>query len=198
MHRGLMREATLAAYRSDPAPESSSTTTTGLHFRSPWQVIVGAGLVVGAMDGLENAIFNYAYRGIAPIRMFHYIASGLLGVKAFRGGWPTAILGLGLHLLIATSAAAVYYFLSRKVKAMRDRPFLCGTVFGLAIFAFMQFVIIPLCSAPKQPPHSLAWLINLTSAHILCIGVPIAWLTRRWAGDSQQLAAIRLSEKSPA
>ena len=40
--------------------------------------------------------------------MLQAIASGLLGREAFSGGWWTASLGLGLHFLIATSAAALY------------------------------------------------------------------------------------------
>jgi hypothetical protein len=143
----------------------------------PWQVITTAGFVAGLLDGLETVIFSQVVRGIAPIRIFYYIASGLLGAKAFRGGWTTAALGFGLHLFIAISAAAAYYFLSRRLTVLGERPFLGGAIFGLALFAFMQSVIIPLCAAPKQPPGSLGSLVNLIFAHIVCIGLPIAWLT---------------------
>jgi hypothetical protein len=136
-----------------------------------------AGFVAGLLDGLETVIFNRVIRGIAPIRIFHYIASGLLGEKAFRGGWTTAALGLGLHLFIAMSAAAAYFFLRRRLMVLRKRPFLGGAMFGLALFAFMQSVVIPLCAAPKQPPETVAMLLNLIFAHTFCVGLPIAWLT---------------------
>jgi uncharacterized membrane protein YagU involved in acid resistance len=145
----------------------------------PWQAIIAAGFVAGLLDGLETVIFNWVVRGIAPIRIFHYIASGLLGVKAFRGGWSTAAIGLALHLFFSISAAAAYYFLSRRLMVMRKRPLLGGAIFGLILFAFMQSLVIPLCAAPQQPPATLGLLLNLTFAHIFCIGLPIAWMTSR-------------------
>jgi uncharacterized membrane protein YagU involved in acid resistance len=144
---------------------------------SPYQQIIAAGFVAGLLDGLEIVIFNRVVRGIAPIRIFHYIASGLLGVKAFHGGWITAELGLGIHLFIAICAATVYYFLSRKLRVLQERPFLGGAIFGLAVFAFMNSIVIPLCAAPRQPPLTLSLLLNLTFAHIVCVGMPIAWFT---------------------
>jgi hypothetical protein len=158
------------------SPRESGTISREL---APWEIILIAGFVTGILDGLENVIFNKVVRGIPPIRIFHYIASGLIGVRAFHEGWPTAVLGLGLHLLIAFSAAAAYYYLSQKLKLLRDRPFVGGVVFGVALFIFMRSVVIPLSAAPKQPPMMLSWLLNLVFAHIFCVGFPIAWLTTR-------------------
>jgi hypothetical protein len=64
--------------------------------------ILGAGLLAGTVDILQACIL---FGWNIPLA----IAGGLLGPRAFHGGAATYILGLFLHFLIATSAAAIYY-----------------------------------------------------------------------------------------
>lgn len=51
---------------------------------SPARAIVYGGLVVGTLDILDAVIFFGLWRGVAPIRIFQSIASGLLGRAAFQ------------------------------------------------------------------------------------------------------------------
>jgi len=149
-------------------------------------ILVG-GLVAGVLD-IADAIVFHGVRGVAPIRILQAIASGLLGRDAFAGGVSTALLGLTLHFVIALGAATVYGLASRRWTLLVDRPWLAGPVFGLGVYAVMQYVVLPLSRfrpGPPPPAGSIDWgLINLLAAHIFCVGLPIA-LAVRWAQRRQ-------------
>jgi hypothetical protein len=59
-------------------------------------VILRVGLIAGTLDITENLIFN-ELRAITPKMVFQYIASGLIGMKAFGGGTASVGLGIILH-----------------------------------------------------------------------------------------------------
>jgi uncharacterized membrane protein YagU involved in acid resistance len=113
------------------------------------------------------------------VRAVQAVASGLLGAGAFEGGAATFSLGLALHFLIACSAAAVYYLVSRRFSLLRERVILPGAVFGVLVYLFMNFIVLPLSAVPfklSYPPMTLA--VGFLS-HILLIGFPIAAAVRR-------------------
>ena len=141
--------------------------------------VAKAGVIVGILDGLDAVVFNSVFKSVPAIRVFQFIASGAVGVAAFRGGVATALLGVFFHLLIATGAALVFYLLSRAVPILTRRPLLFGPVYGLAVFFFMRYVVVPLSAAPKQPPATAAWLANLVFSHVFFVGIPIALITSR-------------------
>jgi hypothetical protein len=152
--------------------------------RSFWfRATLWGGLTAGVLDIADALIFHGA-RGVAPWRILQAIASGLLGRAAFGGGAWTAALGLGLHVLIATSAAAVYALASLYLPVLVRRPWLCGSAYGLVVYAVMQWVVLPLSAfrpGPPAPPGAIDWgLVNLLLAHVFCVGLPIA-VSARWA-----------------
>ena len=155
--------------------------------RSVARGILVGGLIAGVLD-ITDAIVFHGVRGVAPIRILQAIASGLLGRDAFAGGAATASLGLALHFVIALGAAAVYGVAGRRWPRLVDRPWLSGPAFGLAVYAVMQYVVLPLSRfrpGPSPPAGSLDWgLVNLLAAHIFCVGLPIA-LAARWAQRPQ-------------
>jgi hypothetical protein len=69
--------------------------------------------------------------GKGVLRVFQFIASGLLGTRSFQEGWRSGALGVLLHFFIATAAAAAYYDLSRRIPFFLKRPLLGGTVFNV-------------------------------------------------------------------
>jgi hypothetical protein len=150
----------------------------------PFRTILTAGLVAGSLDGADAVVFIGWMRGIPVARVFQFIASGALGVKSFHGGWATAALGGLFHFLIATGAAAVFYALSAKLPVVLRRPFAWGPVYGIGVFAFMHYLVVPLSAAPKQPPLALPALLNLLFSHIFFVGIPIALVTSRTARQS--------------
>jgi hypothetical protein len=147
------------------------------------KAVLPGGLTAGVLDIADALIFHGA-RGVAPLRILQAIASGLLGREAFAGGAWTAALGLGVHFFIAATAAAVYAIASLRLPVLVQRPFQCGAAFGLAVYAVMQYVVLPLSAfrpGPVAAPGTIDWgLVNLLLAHVFCVGVPIA-LSTRWA-----------------
>jgi hypothetical protein len=83
--------------------------------------IVWGGLTAGVLD-ITVAFIRWGN----PPGILKAIASGLLGQQAFHGGCGTAALALGLHFLIAFSAAAVYYAASRTLTFLTRRAVLWG------------------------------------------------------------------------
>jgi hypothetical protein len=146
-----------------------------------FKTVLLGGLVAGVLDGMDAIVFLARGRGVAVRRVFQFIVSGLLGVKAFAGGLGTAWLGCGLHFLIATSVAAACYVLSLKVPALLRKPVIFGPIYGLVVFAVMHYLVVPMSAAPKQPPLGVASFLNLVFSHVVFVGLPIALITRRLA-----------------
>ena len=145
--------------------------------RLPRAILAGI-VAVAVLDILEPIIF-YGFRGVAPIRIFQSVASGLLGREAYAGGIPSALLGAGLHVFIASVVVIVYWLASRRLPVLTERPLLCGVLYGLAVYAVMNFVVIPLSAiggglrVPQLPA-----LLNGIFAHVVCVGPPSAFAAR--------------------
>jgi hypothetical protein len=152
--------------------------TTSLDRPPLWKVIAGATLLVGVLD-ISDAFIFYALRGVSPVRILQGIAFGVLGRASFTMGNRSALLGLIFHFFIASSAATVYLLASRKLP-LSDHPFLYGTLFGIALYIAMNYVVIPLSRIGLRPTPPLIHLINGVAALIFCIGIPLAFIARRY------------------
>jgi len=141
--------------------------------------IFWAGLICGSMD-ITAALIVYGRFGLAPIRLLQGIAAGLLGPRSFDGGIPTALLGLLCHYVIAYSAAAVYYAASRAMPILMEHFIGFGALYAVAVYFFMQLVVIPLSAASRRP-FSLKMTIIGIVIHIFCVGLPIAATIRRFS-----------------
>lgn len=146
-----------------------------------WKVIAGATLLVGILD-ISDAFIFYGLRGVAPTRILQGIASGVLGRRAFDMGNQSALLGLFFHFFIAFSATTVFLFASRKLP-LASRPFLYGSLFGIALYIVMNYVVLPLSKIGLRPTPPLIPLINGVAALIVCIGIPLALIARRYVAQ---------------
>jgi hypothetical protein len=135
-------------------------------------------LVMGTVDILD-AILMTLYRGGSPPRMLQGIASGLLGRASFEGGTRTVLLGLGLHYFIALSVMLTYFLASRRVELLTRRWVPCGILYGLGVWAFMQYVVIPLSLIQQRRGFNLVGLINQLLIHALGVGLLSAWFARQ-------------------
>jgi hypothetical protein len=146
-----------------------------------WKVIAGASLLVGILD-ISDAFIFYGLRGVAPTRILQGIASGVLGRDAFVMGNRSALLGLFFHFFIAFSATTVFLFVSRKLP-LASRPFLYGSLFGIALYLVMNYIVLPLSKIGPRPTPPLVPLINGVAALIVCIGIPLAFIARRYVAE---------------
>jgi hypothetical protein len=144
-------------------------------------VIFRAGLASGVLD-ITAAFLTWLPRGVSPYRLLQAIASGLLGIKAFHGGWSTAILGAALHFFIAFSVATVFYVASRKLKFMTEHAILSGVAFGIAVYVVMNWIVLPL-SRVQPMPFSLSRTTVAVVTHMVCVGLPISLIIRRYTAS---------------
>jgi hypothetical protein len=144
------------------------------------RAILWGGAIAGVLD-IAFAFATNAPRGIGPVRVLQAVASGLLGADAYAGGAATAALGLALHFVIAFGAAAVYCAASRGLHFLVRRPILWGSLYGVAIYLFMNLVVLPLSAFPHKVAFApLSVAINV-AGHMLFVGLPISLAARRFA-----------------
>lgn len=144
--------------------------------------ILWGGLTAGVLDSLD-AVVAFGFKGLNPIQVLQYVASGVLGGNAFQGGLPAAALGAALHFFIAFVVAAVYYAASRKLTVLYRHPAIWGPAYGVAVYLFMNFLVLPFSAVP-QSPFSGALFLNGVFGHAIFVGFPIAWFAYRSAGKN--------------
>ena len=98
------------------------------------------------------------------MRLLQGIAAGVLGSRSFQGGLPTALLGLFCHFFIAFSAATVYLTACRWIPFVLAHAVISGVFYGVAVYFFMNRVVVPLSSAVKYP-FSLQLLVIGSLVH---------------------------------
>jgi len=131
-------------------------------------------LLGGLAAGVGDSILALVLYRVSLVRIYQSIAAGLLGRAAYDGGLATAALGLFLHFFIATTAAAVYVGASRYLPVLARQAVPCGLAFGIAVYFFMKYVVLPLSAVPGLGPFEPAAMIG----HALLVGLPIALLAR--------------------
>lgn len=162
--------------------------------------ILLGGFVAGALDILYAFLaYGPLSYGLSPVDVLHSVAAGWIGRDAASdGGWSTALVGLGSHVLIATLMAAAYVLASSRLRTLTARPILWGIIYGLLLYVVMNYVVVPLsaaatgefASSPAEAAQRLQaafstvrprvdpdhpWILSGTIfTHTALVGVPIA------------------------
>jgi len=142
--------------------------------------VLWAGFACGVLD-ITAAFIVYGFFGAKPVPLLQGIASGLLGPKAFSGGLATALLGLLCHFLIAFAAATVFFVVSRTIPVLVQHAVVSGALYGVAVYFFMNRIVLPLSAAAKRPFSTKMMIIGVV-IHIFCVGLPISLSVRRFSG----------------
>jgi hypothetical protein len=145
---------------------------------SPLRAILLGGLLCGTLDSTA-AIVVYGIMGLSPMRLLQGIASGLLGRSAFVDGWSAVFAGFILEFVIATGAAAIYVMAAGFLGFLTRRPAIAGPLYGIAVYWFMQLVVLPL-SRYAHRPFSLELTLIGIAIHMVCVGPPIAFAASRY------------------
>lgn len=140
-------------------------------------ILVG-GSIAGALD-ITYAMTFSVLRGGSAVGLLQTVASGLLGASSYEGGNATAALGLSLHFLLAFMFAAAFFVVARRRRILTRHAVAFGALYGLVVFAIMNFLVLPLSAFPHPVTFSpLATATDLLS-HMFFVGLPIALATRR-------------------
>lgn len=158
---------------------SMTTSSASLLPRSSkaYRAIGWAGLLAGSLD-ITVAIVESGLEGKSPIHLFQAIAGGWLGMSSFQGGLATAALGVCFHFLIATTAAAVYYVASHKLKFLVKHAIPSGLAYGVAVYFVMNFIVLPLSAY-----HTKLALPHIMDVAVLMfmVGLPISLIVRKYS-----------------
>lgn len=146
-----------------------------------YQTILLGGLIAGTLDLTAACVQAWLRAGVSPMRVGRFIASGALGQSALTGGSMTALLGFAFHYLIATTATAVFYVVSRKLRFLVERPIPMGLLYGLFVYLFMNFVVIPLSAIRRTGTPALSDRVVAALIIMFCVGLPIALIVRRFS-----------------
>lgn len=157
----------------------STETLTSTAGGNGARAILYGGLLAGALD-LTAAVAVNAARGLEPVRLMQSISSGLLGADAYQHGSVTATLGVVLHFLMMFVICGIYYAASRRLAVLVDRPLVMGVLYGVVVYLVMNFVVLPLSAFPHQIAYTPASFSIGMSVIVLCVGLPIAYVTRRY------------------
>jgi uncharacterized membrane protein YagU involved in acid resistance len=144
--------------------------------------ILLGGLIAGALDITYACVHYGLVYDFPPTRIFQSVAAGVYGGEAARaGGLTTAGIGLALHMLLTTVMAAFFVAWTRMVPALNRWPLLAGPTYGLAIFALMQFVVLPLSAAGGGNHPEGQFLLGGLLIHAFGVGYVIALIAKRFA-----------------
>jgi hypothetical protein len=143
-------------------------------------VLTGAA-IAGSLD-LAFAFIFYGLHGATPLRILQSIASGLLGMNAFSDGWLSAAVGAFCHYFILAVATVLYLAASKHIRALLINAVVCGLLYGVAIYLFMHYIVVPLSAAPafKSTPGAVYGELG---SHFL-VGLAIALTVRRNSGST--------------
>ncbi|WP_239461891.1 DUF1440 domain-containing protein [Occallatibacter savannae] len=136
-------------------------------------ILVG-GFIAGLLDMTSAYVTFGRYMPIG-------IAGGLVGPAARHISPGLYILGLAIHYLIAFSAAAAYCLASKKLTFLREHFLVCGLVFGIVFFLFMNLVVLPLSAYHAMGPYTYRGLVQVLVAHMFLIGLPISTSLRMFS-----------------
>jgi hypothetical protein len=158
---------------------TSVSENVGTQMSDALRAILFAGLTAGVLDITGASVSGWIRGGRTPIWIFQSVAGGLYGAETFNGGYRTAALGLAIHFFIALTAATVFYLASRKLRFMIDQPVISGVLYGIAVYIFMYFGVLPL--TPLQMSYPLLSVVIAVTIHIFCVGLPIALVVRKFS-----------------
>ncbi len=139
--------------------------------------ILAGGVSVAVLDAIDAILAYGAFARVTPGAVYQYVASGLVGPAAFQMGAPSVLLGILIHVFIAFSAATVYALAATRLAFLSRHVAASGIAYGVGMYAFMNFVVIPLSATPSSP-FSWPLVVNGVLGHVVLVGLPIAWFAR--------------------
>lgn len=140
-------------------------------------IIVAGGFAIGTLD-LLFAWGYWAPKGATLPGILQSIAAGWYGKASHQMGVHSAIVGGLSHYFIAAMFVLAYWLGSRRWPRLVQHPLLHGAIYGLVLYAAMNFVVLPLSAAGMPAFDNLPWVSSSVAMHAL-FGVMSAWFAER-------------------
>jgi hypothetical protein len=134
--------------------------------------------ICGTLDILFAMILTVTLgKGNIPA-MLRFVASGPFPA-ATEMGTPGAILGLAVHFALMAVMVTVFVVAARARPSLLERPVLAGLAYGLLLYFIMNWLVVPLRFDAPMPLKPMQLATQLF-AHISLVGLPTAFITRRY------------------
>ena len=158
--------------------------------------ILAAVAVSGTLDIL-SAFFFGGIQGVGPGKILRYVASGPFGDSMRDGGSLAAIVGLGVHFALMAIMVSLFFLIASRVDIVRRQWFLSGPLYGILIYLVMYWIVVP--TRFGTTPKTDLWSVgNALFSHIVCVGLPMAFIASRTIGRMPSGASqVSLESTSP-
>src|SRR6187401_2475272 len=152
--------------------------------RSFFASALTAGLVAGTLDITAACIQAYLKTGTTPSQVLKYVASGAVDPKTFSNDTMLAVVGLLVHFIIAILFAFFFFFLAKQIPFLVKYPIPIGILYGVFVWAAMRFIILKYISRLNLKPivgqEAIKNAAIGAAIIVVCVGIPIVFLTRRY------------------
>ena len=140
--------------------------------------ILWASLLAGTLDILSALVLNYK---ISPVKIFQFIASGLYGKDAFKGGTSMVLWGGLFHYLIASFFSTLLFLLYPRLIIPAKNRFALGILYGFFIWVVMNLLVLPVTNIPKTSTRlNIVTILSGTTVLVICIGIPVALIADKY------------------
>lgn len=142
--------------------------------RKAWLMAI---LASGTLDILSAFLFG-GMAGVSPGQILRYVASGPFGDAMRDGGIAAAALGLGVHYALMAVMVTVYFLIAGRIEAVRRQRYVAGSIYGFVIYLVMYWIVVPtrFGTEPSLDPWRVG---NALFSHIVCVGLPMAFIASR-------------------
>jgi len=159
---------------------SAESTTLPFQRSGDYRAILWGGLLAGILD-ITAAIVSTAIRGgRGPLVVLQSVASGLLGANSYKGGIPTAALGLVIHFFNAYVICTIFFLASQKLPFLTKQWILCGVLYGIGVYLVMYGIVLRLTFHRNFLTPFSSVVLNML-IHIFCVGLPISFAVQRFS-----------------
>jgi hypothetical protein len=144
-----------------------------------WAWVAFGGLALGAADLAFAALYWFLHSGTPPMRIAQGIASWVIGTPAARaGGAATAFAGFALYCAVVGAMVGGYLRIAARWPRLHAQAWFAGSVYGIAMYALLFRVVLPLFSAATPPQHlPVSWTVACLAAYG-GIGIGCAFIAR--------------------
>jgi hypothetical protein len=138
--------------------------------------ILLTGLVTGTLDILGALLINYK---TPAATIFKFIASGVFGSAAFKGGTVMIYFGALFHYCIAFCWTILFLrFYPKFINQLKIKLVLI-LVTGLTIWVVMNLIVVPLSRTPQQHFQALGVAEDI-AVLILVYGLPFTLIAQKF------------------
>ena len=152
----------------------NAATTTNNSARN---LVLLAGFTAGLADFLFASITR-TMNGGSWMDPWKGVAGCLIGPAARAGGFEIVLLGVALHFFICFVAAALLYFILKKLPALPRQWLLVAVVYGIVFMLVMNYVVAPL-SLARRSIYPVETLPVNAFWHVVLVGLTSAWFVTR-------------------